>query len=96
MLEELLHEDDEIMQVWYLLGWSQHLLGQAEAHNSLNKAKLLYQRNTCDQPDLLAHVEELLLQHPNPPPEVPADGEDEEDEEMEGEGEEDGGMDTTS
>ena len=31
VLEGLLHEDDEVVGVWYLMGWLHHLTGDADS-----------------------------------------------------------------
>ena len=31
ILEGLLHEDDEVVGVWYLMGWLHHLTGDADS-----------------------------------------------------------------
>ncbi|KAG7469994.1 hypothetical protein MATL_G00134940 [Megalops atlanticus] len=69
VLEGLLEEDDEVVQVWYLLGWVCYL--QAEkpeeaetfkdsARTYLTKAKKLYLKLRCDDLAMLEHVEQLL------------------------------------
>ncbi|XP_035260694.1 probable assembly chaperone of rpl4 [Anguilla anguilla] len=69
VLEGLLEEDDEVVQVWYLLGWACYL--QAEkpeepetfkesARTYLTKAKKLYMKLGCDDPAMLEHTEQLL------------------------------------
>lgn len=63
MLETLLEEDDEVVDVWYLIGWANYLLGD-EGHDNarsyINKAKKLYVKTKCDDEELLKHIEELL------------------------------------
>ncbi|KAJ8411664.1 hypothetical protein AAFF_G00164720 [Aldrovandia affinis] len=69
VLEGLLEEDDEVVQVWYLLGWACYL--QAEkteepdtfkdsARTYLTKAKKMFVKLKCDDLALLEHVEQLL------------------------------------
>ncbi|XP_042188376.1 probable assembly chaperone of rpl4 isoform X2 [Callorhinchus milii] len=69
ILEGLLEEDDEVVQVWYLLGWVCYLQAEksdqeaafkksARAH--LTKAKKLYTKLKCDDSPLLDHTEQLL------------------------------------
>ncbi|KAI1885475.1 hypothetical protein AGOR_G00204080 [Albula goreensis] len=69
VLEGLLEEDDEVVQVWYLLGWASYL--QAEkpedpesfkesARTYLIRAKKLYVKLSCDDTALLEHTEQLL------------------------------------
>lgn len=64
LLEGLLVEDDEVVQVWYLLGWIYHLSGQdADAVKYyLERAKTLFIQTECDDGPLLEHTEELLLE----------------------------------
>ncbi len=48
--------------MWYLLGWAHHLSGEtADAVFALDKAKSLYAMFQLEQPDILQHIEELLL-----------------------------------
>ncbi|XP_053569991.1 uncharacterized protein LOC128660260 [Bombina bombina] len=69
ILEGLLEEDDEVIQVWYLLGWVCYLQAKApdeeeafkdSARTYLRKAKKLYNKLKCDDSELLEHVEQLL------------------------------------
>ncbi|KAM9308102.1 uncharacterized protein PAF06_012247 [Gastrophryne carolinensis] len=70
ILECLLEEDDEVIQVWYLLGWVCYLqakepegeeeASKASARTYLRKAKKLYTKLRCDDLPLLEHVEQLL------------------------------------
>ncbi|XP_066534251.1 uncharacterized protein si:dkey-12j5.1 isoform X2 [Hoplias malabaricus] len=73
VLEGLLEEDDEVVQVWYLLGWHFYLQlekpGTAEedadslrksARTNLTKAKKLYVKLHCEDPPMLEHTEQLL------------------------------------
>ncbi|MBN3305633.1 uncharacterized protein LOC136760152 [Amia ocellicauda] len=71
VLEQLLEEDDEVVQVWYLLGWLCYL--QAEkpeeadafkdsARTYLTKAKKLYSKLKCDDAPMLEHTEQLLAE----------------------------------
>jgi tetratricopeptide (TPR) repeat protein len=61
VLEGLLREDDEVVQVWYLMGWL-HVLTEDRDSASfyLEQAKNLYSKSGCDDVELLQHVEELL------------------------------------
>ncbi|XP_028399911.1 probable assembly chaperone of rpl4 [Dendronephthya gigantea] len=62
VLEELLSEDDEIVQVWYLLGWIQYL--KEQDYNLvvyyLEMAQKLFIQTGCDDEPLLEHIDELL------------------------------------
>ncbi|KAL4235922.1 hypothetical protein ACF0H5_004312 [Mactra antiquata] len=63
VLETLLEEDDENIDVWYLIGWSNHLLGEDGKDNArsyLTKAKKLYVKTKCDDAELIKHIDELL------------------------------------
>ncbi|XP_064410838.1 uncharacterized protein SI:DKEY-12J5.1 isoform X4 [Latimeria chalumnae] len=71
VLEGLLEEDDEVVQVWYLLGWVCYLQtekcdeGEAfkdSARTYLTKAKKLYVKLKCDDSQLLEHTEQLLAE----------------------------------
>lgn len=69
VLEGLLEEDDEVVQVWYLLGWVCFLQAKESAEEEafkdsartyLRKAKKLYSKLQCDDSALLEHVEQIL------------------------------------
>ncbi|KAM4026896.1 uncharacterized protein ACNLHF_022776 [Anomaloglossus baeobatrachus] len=69
VLEGLLEEDDEVIQVWYLLGWVCYLQAKESeeeeafkdsARTYLRKAKKLYSKLKCDDSALLEHVEQIL------------------------------------
>ncbi|XP_017551271.2 probable assembly chaperone of rpl4 [Pygocentrus nattereri] len=72
VLEGLLEEDDEVVQVWYLLGWLFYLqldkpdpTEDAEsirksARTHLTKVKKLYMKLHCEDPPMLEHTEQLL------------------------------------
>ncbi|XP_075683774.1 uncharacterized protein LOC142652141 isoform X2 [Rhinoderma darwinii] len=69
VLEGLLEEDDEVIQVWYLLGWVCYLQAKESddeaafkdsARTYLRKAKKLYSKLRCDDSALLEHVEQIL------------------------------------
>uniref|UniRef100_UPI00398EB74A uncharacterized protein n=1 Tax=Pristiophorus japonicus TaxID=55135 RepID=UPI00398EB74A len=71
VLEGLLDEDDEVVQVWYLLGWVCYL--QAEKPNEdasfkdsartyLTKTKKLYMKLKCEDSSLLEQTEQLLAE----------------------------------
>ncbi|KAJ8291008.1 hypothetical protein GJAV_G00020350 [Gymnothorax javanicus] len=69
VLEGLLEEDDEVVQVWYLLGWACYLQSEKpeeaetfkdSARTYLTKAKKLYMKLRCDDPAMLEHTEQLL------------------------------------
>ena len=63
MLSTLLEENDEDVDIWYLIGWANYRLGDEgkdAARSYLNKAKKLYKKTKCKDPDLLKHIDELL------------------------------------
>ncbi|XP_053322927.1 uncharacterized protein LOC128497074 [Spea bombifrons] len=69
ILEGLLDEDDEVIQVWYLLGWVCYLQTKASdedndfkdsARTYLRRAKKLYNKLKCDDSELLGHIEQIL------------------------------------
>ncbi|XP_063054695.1 uncharacterized protein si:dkey-12j5.1 [Engraulis encrasicolus] len=69
VLEGLLEEDDEVVQVWYLLGWVCYLQRdkpeEADSFREsavayLTRAKKLYVKLRCEDPAMLEHVEQLL------------------------------------
>ncbi|XP_028821712.1 probable assembly chaperone of rpl4 [Denticeps clupeoides] len=71
VLEMLLEEDDEVMQVWYLLGWVCYLRQEKPdcpesenyrdcARTYLTRAKKLYVKLCCDDPPMLEHMQQLL------------------------------------
>ena len=63
MLSTLLEQNDEDVEIWYLIGWANYRLGDEgkdTARSYLNKAKKLYHKTKCQEPDLLKHVDELL------------------------------------
>ncbi|XP_060081597.1 uncharacterized protein LOC132560906 [Ylistrum balloti] len=63
VLEGLLDENDEVPQVWYMIGWSNYLQGQDYKENAryyLQQAKQVYEKIKCDDPELLKHIEELI------------------------------------
>jgi len=65
VLETLLDEDDEVAEVWYLLGWANFLHGSdyhANARHYLAKANEVYKKTKQEDPQLIAHVTELLAE----------------------------------
>lgn len=63
VLEQLVEEDDEVVRVWYLLGWALVLAGdKTAAAETLQKAKALFVQVHCDEAPILEHTEELLAQ----------------------------------
>ncbi|XP_005096442.1 probable assembly chaperone of rpl4 [Aplysia californica] len=63
VLETLLDEDDEVPDVWYLLGWANYLHGKEYYSNSrhyLQKAKEVYVKVKYEDAELLGHIDELI------------------------------------
>lgn len=63
ILELLLDEDDEVVEVWYLLGWINFLLGEDFRTNSrhyLCKALELATKQKYEDQQMISHVDELL------------------------------------
>lgn len=62
-LETLLDEDDEVPDVWYLLGWANYLHGKeyySNARHYLHKAKEVFTKIKYQDMELLGHIEELV------------------------------------
>lgn len=74
VLEDLLEEDDEVVEVWYLLGWLFYLqLDKQDLTNNgvnfrksawtyLSKAKKLYVKLRCEDAPMFEHTEQLLAE----------------------------------
>ncbi|XP_035205171.1 probable assembly chaperone of rpl4 [Stegodyphus dumicola] len=63
VLDGLIEDDDEIVEVWYLLGWTNYLHGDEYKLNSLyyfNKAKKVAAKTGQEDDDMLSHINELL------------------------------------
>ncbi|CAG5134769.1 unnamed protein product [Candidula unifasciata] len=61
--ETLLDENDEVPDVWYLIGWANYLQGQdyyGNARHYLHKAKEVYVKVKYQDLALLGHIDELL------------------------------------
>ena len=55
----------QVMQVWYLSGWALHLSNDPEeATIALKQAQSLFEKNQCEEMDILAHIHELLAAQP--------------------------------
>ncbi|KAK2177144.1 hypothetical protein NP493_616g01012 [Ridgeia piscesae] len=91
VLELLLDEEDEVVEVWYLLGWLNYLQG-ADCHTNaryyLLKAQRVATKVGCEDEAILQHIDELV-QELGP-------GEDDENEDEEGKEGEDDEMDSDS
>jgi len=65
VLETLLDEDDQVPDVWYLIGWANYLQGQdyyGNARHYLQKAKEVYVKVKYQDAALLGHIDELLTE----------------------------------
>eukprot|EP00112_Aurelia_sp_Birch-Aquarium-sp1_P011768 Seg2476.1 transcript_id=Seg2476.1/GoldUCD/mRNA.D3Y31 product="putative assembly chaperone of rpl4" protein_id=Seg2476.1/GoldUCD/D3Y31 len=61
LMNRLIEENDEDLEVWYMLGWNMFLQDQFEdSMFLLTKAKELYERMECNDEELLGHLNELL------------------------------------
>ena len=61
LMNRLVEENDEDLEIWYMLGWNMFLQDQFEdSIFLLTKAKELYKRMECDDEELLGHLNELL------------------------------------
>jgi hypothetical protein len=61
VLEGLLVEDDEVLSVWYLIGWLEYLRGNLdESLEHLQRVVNLYEKLNCDEEEMLAHSREIL------------------------------------
>lgn len=65
VLDGLVEEDDEVVDVWYLLGWLNYLRGgeyKGNARYYLNQARQVAHKVQFDDAQELAHIEELLTE----------------------------------
>eukprot|EP01135_Chromosphaera_perkinsii_P006854 Nk52_evm9s621 gene=Nk52_evmTU9s621 len=63
VLERLLQEDDEVVQVWYLMGWVYYLCEEkAAAKDCLLNAQRTFEKVGCDDVNLVQHIGELLAE----------------------------------
>lgn len=63
VLEGLLDENDEMVEVWHLLGWVNYQQGTdyyTNARHYLNKAKEVMKKTGDKDDDMLKHIDELL------------------------------------
>ena len=68
VLDGLTEEDDEIVDVWYLLGWVNKLRSEQEqddmylgnSRHFLTKAKEVNVKNPTKDKEMIAHIDELL------------------------------------
>jgi len=61
VLELLLNEDDEVVEVWYLLGYTYMLLKERKsAEETLLKAQTLFTKLGCDDQSIYNSINELL------------------------------------
>jgi predicted Zn-dependent protease len=65
VLDNLLQEDDEVVEVWYLMGVAHNLLkNTADAIEFLLESRRLYHKLGCLQSGILQHTEQLLASYP--------------------------------
>ncbi|KAL9968141.1 hypothetical protein ACROYT_G026475 [Oculina patagonica] len=66
VLEELIEESDEDPQVWYLLGWLNHITNQdsSSIRTCLEQAQKLFTQFGCEDQPMMDHVTELLASLP--------------------------------
>ncbi|CAN7996326.1 unnamed protein product [Ixodes hexagonus] len=65
VLDGLVEEDDEVVDVWYLLGWLNYLRAGEYMDNArfyLTKAQQVARKVHFEDPEELAHIEELLAE----------------------------------
>lgn len=65
VLDGLIEEDDEVVDVWYLLGWLNYLRGAEYLGNAryyLSQARHVAHKVQFDDADEMAHIEELLAE----------------------------------
>ncbi|XP_064455312.1 uncharacterized protein LOC135366521 [Ornithodoros turicata] len=65
ILDGLVEEDDEVVDVWYLLGWLNYLRGEDYRGNArfyLNRAKEVAAKVQFDDEDEIRHIGELLAE----------------------------------
>ncbi|CAL1267266.1 unnamed protein product [Larinioides sclopetarius] len=63
ILDGLVEEDDEFIEVWYILGWLNYIQGdeyKLNAHYYLKKAKEVSVKLGIDDLDYISHIDELL------------------------------------
>jgi len=66
VLEELIEENDEFPQVWYLVGWLNHITNQdsSSIRACLERAQKLFTQFGCEDQPMMDHVTELLASLP--------------------------------
>ena len=66
VLERLMDEDDEVVEVWYLLGLANHFQNTADSIQVgleyFLEARHLYQKLECEQQSILDHMQHILSQ----------------------------------
>lgn len=65
ILDGLVLEDEDCVDVWYLLGWLNHLQGKDYMSNAkyyLNKAAKVAKEFGCDDDQMMTHISELLVE----------------------------------
>jgi tetratricopeptide (TPR) repeat protein len=87
----LILEDNEVVEVWYLLGWMNYLRGNefyANAKYHLTKGHELAVKLHCDDDQMIEHMKELLQELGGPATESDLEGEEGEEELLSDSGEE--------
>eukprot|EP00042_Codosiga_hollandica_P049401 m.573385 g.573385 ORF g.573385 m.573385 type:complete len:69 (+) comp57877_c0_seq9:278-484(+) len=57
--------DSQVMQVWYLSGLANSIKQDYETmHKDFTRAKELFIKHDCEEPDLLTDMDALMAQHP--------------------------------
>jgi hypothetical protein len=75
----LLRDDDEVVLVWYLMGWLHVLTNDRDsAHFYLEQASKLVGKTECDDEQVVTHISELLTEMSQQSSEEKNDGEEEE------------------
>ncbi|KJE89691.1 hypothetical protein CAOG_001124 [Capsaspora owczarzaki ATCC 30864] len=61
VLGQLMREDDEVVQVWYMFGWLYFITSDyAAAFECLDTAQRMHAQTQCDDEPMLVHIQELL------------------------------------
>lgn len=104
VLEGLTEEDDDVVDVWYLMGWSHYLQGEEQreaAQYCLHRALQVHSATPCEDSQLVEHMQELMeelgpyIEKEEPDQYVEVEVELEEESEEEEQGNEDNTMDTS-
>lgn len=63
VLLNLQAEDDEVVEVWYLLGFALHLSKSEDALETLCNTRKLYRKLLCEQEVILEHIEVMIAEY---------------------------------